>query len=99
LRTLSEIRFRLRQEAANAWMFVRPPRTPRDLPDRPRLDCLPDPAATADPIRNTAWSGELLALAEQFLAHRTPLFGYTVDTGPVTQWRRDPIGGCETPPD
>src|SRR5204862_2359493 len=36
---------------------------------------------------------------DQILAHRTPLFGYTIDTGPVTQWRRDPIGGCETPAD
>jgi len=99
LRTLSEIRFRLRQEAANAWMYVRPPRLPRDLPDRPRLDCLPDPAATADAIRNTPWSSELLKRADEILAQRTPLFGYTIDTGPVTQWRRDPIGGRETPPD
>lgn len=80
-------------------MFVRPPRLPCDLPDRSRLDCLPDPVATADAIRDTAWSGELVALAEQILAHRIPLFGYTIDTGLVTQWRRDPIGGRETPPD
>src|SRR5258706_5735389 len=80
-------------------MYLHTPRAPRDLADHPKLDCLPDPTVASAAIRDTSSAGELISLAEKILAHRTPLFGYTIESGPEIAWRRDPIGGCETPPD
>ena len=50
---------------------------------------LPDPAACADPIRDTPFAAELVRLAREIVAHRFPIFGQTIETGPDIDWRRD----------
>jgi hypothetical protein len=82
LRTFAEIRFRLRQEAANLRLFLHPPEAP-ETSMRPRPDFHPAPAD--------------VALAESILEHRFPLLGVSVDTGPDIHWRRDYLHNVSTP--
>jgi len=96
VRSAREIGFRLRQEAANAWLAVRPSAPRADV--RPPLAGLPDPHPTLERLRGTRFAAEVERLAEDILAHRFPLFGREVPTGPQIRWRRDPLRGLETPP-
>jgi hypothetical protein len=96
VRSFAEIRFRLRQEAANAWGFLHPPRLPQEIPDRIKIDCLPDAAAAAEALRGTPYADEIIALAEEILAHHFALLGHTVEMGPEIAWRRDAIHNLET---
>ncbi len=43
------------------------------------------------------YGDELAAIAESILAHRFPLLGHTIETGPEIRWRRDYVSGIETP--
>lgn len=95
MRSLREIGFRLRQETANVALWLRPP-SPRLETESP-LAGLPDPSPTLARLWGTPWAAEMQALAESFLAHRFPLLGREVSTGPQIRWRRDPERGLETP--
>lgn len=96
MRSLAEICSRLRQETANAVLRWFPP-SPRGAAQAP-LARLPDPAAPLERLRGTAFAAEVERLAEHILAHRFPLLGGEVSTGPEIRWRRDPVRQIETPP-
>jgi hypothetical protein len=95
VRSLREIRFRLRQELVNAARRWIPPR-PRGLRAAPGA-VLPAPGATLARLRGTAFAAEVERLAEEILAHRFRLLGLEVDLGEEIRWRRDPVRGLETP--
>ena len=95
MRSPAEIRFRLAQEAGNAWAFCFPPEFPNGE-EQPRLAVLPAPEAVAAALRGTPWAQRLVEIAEGILAHRFTLLGYTVDMGRDVHWRRDPIHGVES---
>lgn len=95
MRSSREILFRLRQEAANAALSIAP--APQNLRAASPLAALPPPSAIADALRPTAYSAELIAIADQVLAGRVPIFATTIDYGATPAWRRDPLRGTETP--
>src|SRR4029079_5681275 len=89
VRSPSEIRFRLRQEFGNLAMLLLPPRAgDRALAPLVKFD----PA----PMRDTAFARDVIAIADSLLAHRFPLLGLTIDTGPEIDWRRDYLPGIST---
>jgi len=59
---------------------------------------LPGPRETAEALRSTAYAAEVLRIAGEILAHRFPLLGLTIETGPEIEWRRDPASGIATAP-
>lgn len=77
MRSAREIRFRIAQQIANAWLLARTPRLPRNA----KIGELPLPEMHI--------AGDIEALAEQILAHRFPVMGITIETGPEIEWRRD----------
>jgi hypothetical protein len=86
MRTTAEIKFRLRQESANIYLALAKPRfqtTP--IPPLP----LPDPKPSAAALRGSLFEFTILATAQSILAHRFPLLGTTLETGPSIEWRRD----------
>ena len=86
-RSPSEIAFRLRQEARNLVLLARPPKLPQGA-----KPCAPFP----DPPPSTDALEKITALADQIVAHRFPLLGLEIDTGPEIHWRRDYINHKET---
>src|SRR4051794_29305127 len=95
LRSIAEIRFRLRQEVANARLLLLPP----SLPDGVRCSgglALPAPDSFIPRLRDTEFAREIEKLAEAVCAHRFPLLGYSVDAGEQIRWRRDYVHGVET---
>ncbi|HWR53610.1 MAG TPA: alginate lyase family protein [Bryobacteraceae bacterium] len=97
MRSREEILFRLGQETGNLWLYLAKPRCAAlsksaALP----LKGLPQPESVARRLRGTAHAVEVERLAEQILAHRFPLLGLTIETGPEIAWRRDPVSGIET---
>ncbi len=87
-RSPGEIAFRLRQEAMNLWLAKRPPSRTFTAPAP--LPLLPDPQAAIAP--------DIERLADQIVAHRFPLLGIQLETGPQIRWRRDYQRGIETGP-
>ncbi len=89
------VAYRLRQEAVNASHLLFPPRARKGkqqgLP-------LPDGAAVAAKLRNTAYAAEVERLADLVLAHRFPLLGAEIETGAEINWRKDYLHGVETAP-
>jgi len=85
VRSLAEIRFRLRQELGNLLL----------LWGRPSflVVCQPPPGGAALLACPPA---EIEAIAESVLAHRFPLLGLVIDTGPEIDWRRDYVHGIAT---
>jgi hypothetical protein len=95
LRTAAEIAFRVRQEAANICLWARPPAEqfdPRWSPTFPGPDAREISAALA----GSDFARQAIELASDIRAHRFPLFGRTIDTGPEIRWRRDYERGIET---
>jgi hypothetical protein len=88
-RSLPEIRFRLIQEIANAFSLLRPPRPDSRIGTAKQAALLPDPASFLPMFRDSDFARETIHLAERTAAHRFPIFGETVDTGPEIRWRRD----------
>jgi hypothetical protein len=87
MRSFEEIRFRLRQEAANLFLLFRPPEV--DAPCKSPLALLPEPALVAARLKDTAYALEIEKLACGVLENRIPLLGQELSfTGPVP-WRRD----------
>src|SRR4249920_309608 len=82
MRSAAEIAYRLRQEAVNLRLFARPPRLK---------------GLTATPFATPPVPGsDCERLAAEILAHRFPLLGLTIETGPEIRWRRDYVSGIET---
>lgn len=92
MRSASEILFRLRQEATNAAMFVSSPSLtsiPGDVP-------YPPGRAVAAALFDSDYAREMQRLAGEIRAHRFPLLGLTLDTGPRIEWRRDYVNAKQT---
>jgi hypothetical protein len=96
MRSPQEFWFRLRQEFANLDLAVHPPRL--EAEQSAPLALLPPPERVAERLRGTPLEAEILALAEKILAHRFPLLGVEIETGPRIDWRRDYLAGIETRP-
>ena len=85
MRSLAEIRFRLQQELGNLLLLAAPGGGPVDSGSPGRKL----------PIR-VADATEIEALAESILAHRFPLLGLVIETGPAIDWRRDYVHGISS---
>jgi hypothetical protein len=94
-RSPREIAFRINQEARNVGLLRKPPRLSADF--RPAV-FLPDANDAVDRIRGTPTEAAIIARAGEILAHRFPLLGVAIDTGPQIRWRRDYSSGVETAP-
>ena len=92
MRTLAEIAFRVRQEASNLQLFLRPPREAPKLAGLP----LPDPGRIAARLDRSEFEARLMPLAEQILARRIPLLGYEIRPQGEIRWRRDYVHDRET---
>jgi hypothetical protein len=93
MRSLAEVAFRARQEAANLFLFAAQPRFSGDAPSRLAL---PDPQEVALALRDSEFAAQVTRLAPQILAHRFPLLGCSIDTGDEIRWRRDYIHDRES---
>ncbi|HTU47746.1 MAG TPA: alginate lyase family protein [Bryobacteraceae bacterium] len=94
MRSPQEIAFRLRQEMQNLRVLAFPPRPLRET-SWP-LPGLPAAACVGENLRNTEFASRVLDTADQILAHRFPLLGITIETGPDIQWRRDYVNQRST---
>jgi hypothetical protein len=88
MRSTAEIKFRLRQESANLLLALTKPTFRRELPPQ-SLALLPNPLACITALRVSPFESQVLATAQNILAHRFPLLGVTLETGPTIDWRRD----------
>jgi uncharacterized heparinase superfamily protein len=93
MRSIAELKFRAGQEAANVRLLLLPPRFAGVAPLRLAL---PDTQAVAAALRGSAYQELIEATAQSILAHRFPLLGAIVETGPGIQWRRDYQHGRES---
>lgn len=91
MRSPQEIAFRLRQEGGNLFRLIQPPHVNCGV--KPPLSELPGPALVAASLVGTPYAAELGRLAEGILAHRFPLMGYEIETGPKIDWRCDYSSG------
>ncbi len=94
MRSPQEIGHRLRQELGNLAMFLVPPGAVMHPPACSNL--LPDPAPVAAALKDTPYAAEVIRIADEILAHRFPLLGLTIDTGPAIEWRRDYVHQIST---
>ena len=86
-RSSREIAFRARQEFSNLAMFLWAP-SPGVESSGP-LAGLPDPRTVVAQLQHTPYAAEVDRLAIEIMAHRFPLLGLTVATGPDIDWRKD----------
>jgi hypothetical protein len=93
MRSLAEVAFRARQEAANLFLFAAQPRFSGEGPSRLAL---PDPHQVAGALRDSEFALQVTRLAPHILAHRFPLLGCSIDTGGEIRWRRDYIHNRES---
>jgi hypothetical protein len=99
MRSLGEIRFRLKQELANLRLIAAPPDWSEPLAGP--LPGLPDPETLVAAIRSAdsaaAYRRTVVSLAEELLTHRFRLLGLApADLGNPIRWRRDFVHGHET---
>jgi len=92
-----KLAWRLKQEAANLWLWGTGRWAAGGMPAPGCLEGLPDPAPVVEWLRGAPYARELEGLAEQILAHRFPVFGGALETGPDIEWRRDYISGKTSP--
>ncbi|MBV8817615.1 MAG: alginate lyase family protein, partial [Acidobacteriaceae bacterium] len=95
-RSPRELRDRAWQEYRNLALLARPPGASAKVATPSPLAIFPDPVGVARDLRNGDFAREVLETADQILAHRFPLLGVTIDTGPQIAWRRDYLSGKET---
>ncbi|MGH9583647.1 MAG: heparinase II/III family protein, partial [Bryobacteraceae bacterium] len=93
MRSVAELTFRARQEAANLKLLASPPVFRGEVP---RALSLPDPAPVAAALRESEFARFAIATAGEILEHRFPLFGNVIETGPEIRWRRDYAHGKES---
>lgn len=94
MRSPQEIKFRLRQEIRNLQLLTLPPKLRVDAAWP--LPGLPAAAALVQELRNTEFASQVLHIAEQILSHRFPLLGFTIETGPLIEWRCDYVNQHST---
>ncbi len=94
MRSSREIAFRLKQELRNLQLLAFRPAYGGEAASG--LPGLPDAEQTAKKLRRTPFATELLHLADQILAHRFPLLGFAIETGPNIEWRRDYVNQIST---
>ena len=99
MRSSAEIKFRLRQEVANLCLAVAKPRLDTGITNAVASVPLPDPRACATALRGSLFEFTVLASAQSILAHRFPLLGVTLETGPNIEWRRDYAHNKTSDPD
>lgn len=87
MRAPREITFRLKQELRNLELFAFPPRCQAEAASP--LPCFPEPYSVAARLKDTSFAANVLETADQIVAHRFPLLGFVLDTGPEIDWRRD----------
>jgi hypothetical protein len=92
VRSREEILFRFKQESGNLWLYLSKPEFSGEAAP---LSGLADPASAAP--GGTARAADLERLAEEIAAHRFPLLGTVVSTGPKIEWRRDYLHGISSP--
>ena len=93
MRSITEISFRVRQEAANLYLLLAQPQFSGDGPAGLTLPGWQD---AMDALRGSEYAVFVESTAKELLAHRFPLFGGTIDTGDVIRWRRDYAHGKES---
>jgi hypothetical protein len=93
MRSIAELAFRARQESANLLLLASPPKFSEDAPLQLAL---PDPQDTAHALRGSEYANSVESTARSVLAHRFPLFGLSIDTGPEIHWRRDYVHDVES---
>jgi Heparinase II/III-like protein/Heparinase II/III N-terminus len=91
--SIAEVTFRARQETANLFLLASQPTFSGAIPNGLNL---PDPRATAEALRGTEYAESIEATAEQIIAHRFPVLGTVIDTGPEICWRRDYMHDAES---
>ena len=70
--------------------------TPGNFEAASPLPGLPDPAPVIERLRGGDFAREVERLADEVMAHRFPMLGFAVETGPEIHWRRDYRRGIET---
>ena len=80
MRSAREIAFRLRQEAWNLRMWLRPPKLPAAASGS-MAPKLPDASPVAERLRDTAYARQVVSLADEILTHRFRLLGLVLDLG------------------
>ncbi len=91
-RSPEEIKFRVRQEAANLQGYLRPPKG-LSVPMKP---VLPPVIKVVEALRGSSFEDQVIIIADEILAHRFPLLGGTLETGTDIHWRKDYSCGIET---
>ncbi|MGA8029522.1 MAG: alginate lyase family protein [Bryobacteraceae bacterium] len=95
--SIAELAFRVRQETSNLLLLAFPPAFPATFHAEAALRLpLPDGRAVADALRGSAYAASVESAARDVLAHRFPLLGREIDTGPEIHWRRDYVHGIES---
>ena len=94
MRSTREIIFRLEQELRNLELLTFPPKCRADAVSP--LGALPAPRPIAGQLRKTEFAATVFETADEILAHRFPLLGFTIDTGRDIGWRRDYIHQLST---
>jgi len=98
MRSAPELAFRLRQELANLRMLAAPPSLPdHALQLASPLPLLPDAELSVEALRGSAYAHDVERIAENLLAHRFPLLGHEIATGPEIEWSRDYVSGRTAP--
>lgn len=92
MRSIAEISFRVRQEAANLFLFLARPQFSGEAPENLAL---PDWRPVVKGLRGSEYAAFIESTANELLAHRFPLLGVAIDTGAEIQWRRDYAHGKE----
>src|SRR5271169_25867 len=95
MRSFRELSFRLRQEAANAYLYYSSPNL--NLQADTPVERLPAPDALTTWLRDSGYSCELEKLADEIVQGHVPVFDSIIDYGATIAWRRDPRRGAETP--
>src|SRR5580692_12715019 len=93
MRSAGELFFRLRQESANLRLYLARPRL---APIAHAPLSLPDPEVVAESLRGSPYARQVETLADQIVAGRLPILGFTIDFD--GHWRRDPVNGIESAP-
>jgi len=96
MRSPRQILDRFWQEFLNLLLWIFPPRLPAGSSPPAPLPLLPQPSAVAARLLNTSFPDELRGYAGDILAHRFPVLGLRLETGPVIRWRKDYVNGPET---
>lgn len=92
-RSRAEIAFRLRQEAANLALYLRPPvlRGEHAMAE----GVLPPVEPVIERLRGTAYAASIVELVERIRAREFPLLGLTVSMPERIAWSRDTVHGKE----